>query len=157
MVFLFTCIHIFSEMVQERENRMKESLKIMGLNKYMYPLAIMLQRGIWTLFMSIIFCVLIYAFNADNLSFGQFITLIFAVWFLSLGNMSICAVLQNFFSDYKLAAIVGAFFVFIPVSLALISIVVPVANGVPNSWVQYLYFVPTFPFEVIISNIFLGE
>ena len=40
--FLFSCIYIFSEMVQERENRMKESLKIMGLNKYMYPLSIML-------------------------------------------------------------------------------------------------------------------
>ena len=41
-VFLFSGIYIFSEMVHERESRMKESLKIMGLNKWMYPLSFML-------------------------------------------------------------------------------------------------------------------
>ena len=41
-VFLFSGIYIFSEMVHERETRMKESLKIMGLNKWMYPLSFML-------------------------------------------------------------------------------------------------------------------
>ena len=125
--FLFSCIYIFSEMVQERENRMKESLKIMGLNKYMYPLSIMIQRGLWTLFTAILLSMMTYVFNTDHLSFGQFIALSIATWFLALGNMGICAVLQNFFSDNKLAAIVGAFLVFVPVSIALISIVLPLS------------------------------
>ena len=136
---------------------MKESLKIMGLNKYMYPLSIMLQRGIWTFFTSILLSFMTYIFNTDNLSFGQFLGLIFATWFLALGNMSVCAVLQNFFNDNKLAAIVGAFMVFVPVSIALISIVLPISQGQANNWVQYLYFLPTFSYEVVVASIFLGD
>jgi hypothetical protein len=52
-----------------------------------------------------------------------------------MGNMAICMVLQNFFSDPKLAAIIGAFLIFAPVSLAMISIITPTSAGHANNWV----------------------
>jgi hypothetical protein len=46
---------------------MKESLKIMGLNKYMYPLSILMQRGIWILFTTLVLTIMIYVFNTETL------------------------------------------------------------------------------------------
>jgi hypothetical protein len=70
MCFLFSCIYIFYEMVNERETRMKESLKIMGLNKWMYPLSILLQRGIWIAFTAFCYCMMIFLLCGGNLKFG---------------------------------------------------------------------------------------
>ena len=37
--FQQSCVAIFTEVSKDRETRMKESLQIMGLNKYMYALS----------------------------------------------------------------------------------------------------------------------
>lgn len=151
-VFLFSGIYIFSEMVHERESRMKESLKIMGLNKWMYPLSFMLQRGIWLAFTCLCFTLMIYVFNTDYLGFGDLISLYITTWLLGIGNLSMCMVLQNLFSDSKMASFLAFFIIFGPVSVSLIAAVKP-----PNNWVQYLYFIPNFSFEVVVANILLED
>ena len=129
-VFLFSGIYIFSEMVHERESRMKESLKIMGLNKWMYPLSFMLQRGIWLAFTCLCFTLMIYVFNADDLAFGDLISLYISTWLLGIGNLSMCMVLQNLFSDSKMASFLAIFIIFGPVSVSLIAVVQPPCNWV---------------------------
>ena len=157
-VFLFSSIYIFSEMVTERETRMKESLKIMGLNKWMYPLSFMVQRGLWLAFTCLCFTTMIYIFNTDVFGFGDFLAIYFSTWLLGLGNLSLCMVLQNLFSDAKMASFLAIFIIFGPVSLALIAIVkADPVNCVPNNWVQYLYFIPNFPFEVVLANIIFKD
>ena len=69
--FQQSCIYIFNEMVKDRETKMKESLKIMGLNKYMYALSFLMQRAIWVTFTCLIMSVMIFIMNGDYLSFGQ--------------------------------------------------------------------------------------
>ena len=60
-------------MVKDRETKMKESLKIMGLNKYMYALSFLLQRAIWVTFTCLIMSIMIFLMNGDYLDFGQVI------------------------------------------------------------------------------------
>ena len=69
--FQQSCIYIFNEMVKDRETKMKESLKIMGLNKYMYALSFLLQRAIWVTFTCLIMSIMILVMNSGSLSFGQ--------------------------------------------------------------------------------------
>lgn len=64
---------------------------------------------------------------------------------------------QNMFKDVKLASICAPFMLFLPSGVAMICIITPITTGSPNTWVQYLYFMPTFPFEVILADIFKVE
>lgn len=68
--FQQSCVFIVNEMVRDRESKMKESLRIMGLNKYMYALSYLIQRGIWTLMTSCFIAFMTYFMNSDVLSFG---------------------------------------------------------------------------------------
>ena len=67
--FQQSCIYIFNEMVRDRETRMKESLKIMGLNKWMYALSFLVQRGIWVTVTCFILTMMSYFINLDYIKF----------------------------------------------------------------------------------------
>lgn len=69
--FQQSCVFIINEMVRDRETKMKESLRIMGLNKYMYALSFLIQRGIWTTVTSVMLTLMTYLLNSDNIGFGQ--------------------------------------------------------------------------------------
>lgn len=126
VAFQSACVYIFNEMVKDRENKMKESLRIMGLNKYMYSLSIILQRSMWTTVTVLIMSIMTYVLNMDNISFGQFVTLFIALWFLAVNFLGFSLVAQNLFSDSKLAAIIAPFLMFLPTGVALLCIITPV-------------------------------
>ena len=44
---------------------MKETLQIMGLNKYMYALSFLLSRAMWTTVTALIMAFMIYFLNMD--------------------------------------------------------------------------------------------
>ena len=71
VAFQQSCVFIFNEMVRDRETKMKESLKIMGLNKYMYALSFMIQRGIWVTLTCFIITLMTYILNSAQIGFGQ--------------------------------------------------------------------------------------
>lgn len=154
VAFQQSCVFIFNEMVRDRETKMKESLKIMGLNKYMYALSFMIQRGIWVTLTCFIITLMTYIYNSDFIGFGQAIQLFFAVWLLAMGNIGASLVVQNFFSDSKLAAICAPFMLFLPTGVAMLGIITPTTSGSPNNWIQYLFWFPTFSFEVVLCHIF---
>ena len=87
VAFQQSCVFIFNEMVRDRETKMKESLKIMGLNKYMYALSFVIQRGIWVTLTCFIITLMTYIYNSDFIGLGQAIQLFFAVWLLAMGNI----------------------------------------------------------------------
>ena len=73
---------------------------------------------------------------------------------MAVDNLALSIFIQNFFSDPKLAAVCAPFLLFLPTGVAMLGIITPISTGEPNSWVQYLFFMPTFPFEVILTEIF---
>ena len=66
--FQQSCIYIFNEMVKDRETKMKESLRIMGLNKYMYALSFLIQRAIWVTVTCLFMVIMTYVMNKDEVS-----------------------------------------------------------------------------------------
>ena len=144
-------------MVRDRENKMKESLKIMGLNKYMYALSILLQRSIWVAVTCFIIAIMTYALNPDFITFGTAMKLFVALLFLAINNLGLSLVVQNFFKDSKLAAICAPFLLFLPTGIALLCIITPITSLEPCNWVQYLFWLPTFPFEVVLTQVFQPE
>lgn len=73
---------------------------------------------------------------------------------MAVDNLALSIFIQNFFSDPKLAAVCAPFLLFLPTGVAMLGIITPISTGEPNSWVQYLFFMPTFPFEVILTQVF---
>ena len=154
VAFQQSCVYIVNEMVRDRETKMKESLRIMGLNKYMYALSFLVQRGIWTTMTCLIMAIMTYALNSDQIGFGAAIALFLALWLLALDFLALSLFIQNFFSNPKLAAVCAPFLFFLPTGVAMLGLITPVTTLTPNNWVQYIFFLPTFPFEVILTEIF---
>ena len=133
---------------------MAESLKIMGLNRYMYALSFLLTRTMWVSLTTLIMSVMVFIINSDFITFGMFIQIFLSLWLLAVSNLGLSLVAQNMFKDVKLASICAPFMLFLPTGVALLCVITPITTGSPNTWVQYLYFLPTFPFEVILADIF---
>jgi hypothetical protein len=66
-------------------------------------------------------------------------------------------VIQNVFSDPKMAAVIGFFIVFVPVSIALLAVMTVSSTGHANNWAQYLYMFPSFPYAIVVTDLFLGS
>lgn len=122
-------------MPKDRETRMKETLQIMGLNKYMYALSFLLSRAMWTTVTALIMAFMIYFLNMDSLSFGIAIKLFFAIWLLSFDFLGMSLCLQNLFSNSKLATLSAPLILFLPTGLALVAIITPTVNNEQNVWV----------------------
>ena len=127
--FSQSCIFIITELVRDRETKMKESLRIMGLNKYMYTLSYLVQRAIWTTLTVLIITLMTYILNSDLISIGQGVQIFFAMWLLAVDSLGMSLVVSNFFTDPKLAAICAPFLLFLPTGIALLCIITPVTTG----------------------------
>jgi len=110
-------------MVRDRENKMAESLKIMGLNKYMYALSFLIQRTIWVTLTSLIMVSMTYLVNRSFFTFSMFMQLFLAIWLLAVSFLSLSMTLQNLFKEPKLAAICAPFVLFMPTGVALLGII----------------------------------
>ena len=49
---------------------------------------------------------------------------------------------------------VAPYMLYVPVGIAILAIFIPMVTMAVNDWIQYLFFVPSFPFEVILVSIF---
>ena len=63
IVFQQAQSYIANQMVKDRETKMAESLKIMGLKPWIYALSFLVQRGIWMTIPTIFVNVFVYLFN----------------------------------------------------------------------------------------------
>lgn len=126
----------------------------MGLNKYMYALSFLIQRGIWCTITSLIMAVMIYFMNMSSIGFGTCLELFAILWLLSISYLGLALAAQNLFSDKQLVAMLAPFILFLPSGLAMLGIIGPVVDGKQNNWLQYLFWMPCFPFEVILTQIF---
>ena len=70
IIFQQSSNYIGNQMVKDRETKMKETLKIMGCESWIYALSFMIQRGVWMIFPTIFVSIFIFLFNQDNIEFG---------------------------------------------------------------------------------------
>ena len=76
-------------MVKDKENKMKETLKIMGLETWVYSIAFLVQRGIWMTLPTVFLCVFIFLFNKGRYDLSTVIVLFIALWFFGMGMLAV--------------------------------------------------------------------
>lgn len=75
-------------MTKDRETRMKESLKIMGLQPWIYSLSFLVQRTLWMILTTFFVCFFIWLLNSETYSFGVIMKLFLALLFFGMGMLS---------------------------------------------------------------------
>jgi len=61
--------------------------------------------------------------NTQYIDFGMAVQLFFAIWLLAFDTLALSLLLQNFFSDSKLASMIAPFILFLPTGLAMLAII----------------------------------
>jgi len=155
-MFQQSCTYIAGELVRDRETRMKESLKIMGLNTWTYALAMLVQRTIYMIVPTVIVALWILIFLSDVYNFGEIFSLFIQMLFLGIGLAAFSMFISNFFSDYKLVGMALPAILYIPTGVSLVAVLGPFLIGEQNTWMKFLYFFPTFPFVRTMTEL-LGK
>ena len=147
--------YVANEMVRDKETKMKETLKIMGLKPWIYALSFLVQQGSWLIFPCLSTTITLYVFVSDFLDAAKCVTLFFSFWLYSLGMLSLTMVLSNFFRNSKLVNMTLNVIFFIPTGIAMAGIIAPgttMSADSANDWIQYLFWLPNFPFAVLAIN-----
>lgn len=149
-----TTTQMVTEMVTERSNKMRESLKIMGLNQYVYAFSHVLLRAIVSTLLGILLALFIWLYNKEHIEFSSFLLLAAAFILNNLNTLTFVLVLQNFFENARMSAIILPTLQMFPTGVAMLSILLPIVNSQENNWIEFLFWLPTFPFTVQIAHIF---
>ena len=141
--------YVANEMVRDKETKMRETLKIMGLRPWIYSLSFLVQQGLWLIFPCLALTISMVVLMSEILDGGAAAALFFCFWLYSLGMLTLTMVLSNFFTNSKLVNMVLNVICFIPSGIAMAAIIPPGTTGTPNDWIQYLFWLPNFPWTVI--------
>ena len=148
-----SCTYIAGQLVRDRETKMKESLKIMGLETWIYALGMLVQRSIYMMIPSFIVCVWILAFLSDTYSVGTIFVLFIQMVFFGIGLCAFSMFISNFFQDYKLIGMALPAILYIPTGVGTVAILGPFLFNEVNTWMKFLYFFPTFPFVALMTDL----
>jgi len=88
IIFQQSSNYIANQMVKDRETRMKESLKIMGLEPWIYSLGFLVQRTLWMTLTTFFVCFFIWLTNSNTYSFGLIMKLFIALLMFGMGMLS---------------------------------------------------------------------
>jgi hypothetical protein len=140
-----------SEMVTEKSTKMRETLKILGLNPTVYAFSHVFTRALCIAGMSLVSASLILACDQTT-SIGQAVQNFLSFSLSNIATLCLMQIYTNFFWDPKLVTICIWLLLFLPSGLAMISILGPIQAGEVNNWVQYLFWLPNFPFITIVCS-----
>jgi hypothetical protein len=76
----------------------------------------------------------VYYFS-DQLTATGGLQLFLSTWLLGVDCLSLCVILQNFFSSSKLAPMAGPLILFLPTGIALFAALKPLVLGEQNEWI----------------------
>ena len=88
-IFQQSASYISNQMVKDKETKMKETLKIMGLDVWVYSLAFLVQRGIWMTLPTFFLCLFIGLFNKNYFDTSTIVVLFIALWFFGMGMLAV--------------------------------------------------------------------
>mmetsp|Transcript_69592 Transcript_69592/g.96655 ORF Transcript_69592/g.96655 Transcript_69592/m.96655 type:complete len:242 (+) Transcript_69592:60-785(+) len=151
IIFASGCVAILGAMVVDKEIKMKETLKIMSMKKAPYAFHYFFGQGIATLISSAAVTIILGLF-LEKIEVGSFWELFFCLLLLGLGLNSLAMTMSTFFGDHRLSTQVGPLLLFLPSSIVIYCIA---SDAGPN--LQWGYFIPQFPFAVVLLHWFTPE
>ena len=167
LMFMNGVIFIMNYLTVDKENKMRETLRIMGLSKTAYGLSYTLMQGIFTVFSALVLVAgLLFPLRDDFGSYVNFIAPSFghmsafyfaiAVILFGLSTLTFAQMLSTLYSDSKLASQTGPVLMFFPTAISMLLAVntaFPLGHRMLcRTIIQILYFLPWFPFEVVILD-----
>ncbi len=165
--FLSSTSFLLSQLVTDKESGMRESLKIMSLNRWAYAMSFYLSQLVFTVFTTlVIFGVYIGIINGrtslpnERISMCQDspASLFFALLLFGSGLLTMTMSISTVFTDSKLSVQIGTFLLFLPVSTffcCLVAVIMQNDVGKHNygsNFLQIGYLLPQFSFGVIILD-----
>lgn len=135
VIFESSTKYVANQMVRDRETKMKETLKIMGMESWVYATGFMVMRGIWMTIPVLLVVIFIWLFNKTELGDGILVYLFLLLWLFGAAMLTFTLFVQNLFSSPNLVSMVLPFLFFIPVGLAMTIILGPILTGVTNEWI----------------------
>lgn len=157
-VYSFSGRFILSNMVNDKETKMRESLRIMSLSRMSYSLSYFIVQGVLSVIESIIISLFVQLSKGIIYEDSWQIYLLLILF--GLANISFSMALSTFFSDSRLANQLGGLLLILPVaffcSLTSGTINYDTGRVDPNSvyWVLYFfYWIPVVPTCVILNNL----
>lgn len=168
--FLSSTSFLLSQLVTDKESGMRESLKIMSLNRWAYAMSFYLSQSVFTVFTTlVVFGVYIGIINGrtdlpnERISMCQDspASLFFALLLFGLGLLAMTMLISTIFTDSKLSVQMGTFLLFLPVSTFLCCLVAVImqkdAGKSGSNFLQIGYILPQFSFGVIILDSFFAN
>ena len=154
VIFQQSCNYVANELTRDRQTRMKESLKIMGLKPWIYALSMLVQRCVWMIVPTLGVAIFTVGLNMETYSATDGVELGVLLWLFGIGMLTVTMVLQNFFTNPKLITMIMPFIYFIPTGLAMAMCMTPILDPKSkNDYIQYLFWFPQFPFTVLIVRL----
>ncbi|XP_077983375.1 phospholipid-transporting ATPase ABCA3-like [Glandiceps talaboti] len=105
LAFIYTAGVIVKELVIEKEARLKESMKMMGLSNWIHWLAWFIKNFVFLMITGILIIVLLKVGRIFQYSDGAIILVFYVVWIIA--SIAWCFAVSVFFSKGKIAIIVG--------------------------------------------------
>jgi len=108
---------VVSGLVKDKETKMKENLKIMGLSRLSYSLSYFIVQGLMSAFVSIVMALFIttndfiFPNNGQAFLFGIILVIV------ALANTAFSMTFSTLFNDSKLAQMVGGFILVLPFTI----------------------------------------
>lgn len=147
---------ILDNMVTEKANKTRETLRLMSLSRFSYASSFFLFQGLISFIQGIVIGIG-FGFNKTLFTVNpvsQAAQFCVAVVLYSLGSIPFCMAASTFFSDAKLANMVGGLFLLIPQLLFVYLSTQPA----PTCFGIYaLYWVPVMPACSIFSSLTVVE
>lgn len=117
MSFAGSCTFILNQIVIDKENKMRETLKIMSASRQAYTFSYFMTQGLFCL-MSAIFVSFGIEWSSSNNPIGAGPKMLYGSIFLfGLALISLAMALTTLFTDSKLAPQVGMYLLLLPTSI----------------------------------------
>lgn len=115
-LFSFAQRFILQSIVEDKMNKMRETLQLMSLTRFGYAVSFFIFQGIFAIIGAVIFAIGMYNYAAvfpddpsrDSLIFGL------AVFLFAIAQIPYCMTLSTLFTDSKLASQIGGILLLIP-------------------------------------------
>ena len=147
---------------------MKETLKIMSLNRWSYALSYFITQGVFAVFTGVMVFIGFWGtFTSDGKSTRQDLTLFFGLILFGLNCVSQTMAMSTLFTDSKIATYAGIMVMFIPTNILFYTFITMIQKSVTSvieikpyhgeQWFELLYIFPHFSFGRILLEYLIDD
>ena len=162
MSFAVSCIFILKQIVIDKENKMRESLKIMSMSRCAYALSYFCTQAVFSFVTAVLVTVgLMWKFDNSNGIAGSLKIVLFATILFGFALIAFSMTLSTLFSDSKLSPQIGMYILLLPTSVYFyvmpnrINVIERFNPTLGYKLFPLCYLMPNFSFSVIMLDFYI--